>query len=68
MLKTEWEKQSELERMKEEQQHQKRRTAMREIYDANERQKKDKENELRLERQKDKELIDRIVEKERQIL
>ena len=68
MLNSEWEKQSELEKLKEKQDFERRRSVMKSIYDENEKQREDKENQNLDNKKRDKELIDRAVEKERQIL
>ena len=68
MLNTEWEKQSELEKLKERREYEKRRSTMLDIYETNERQKEDKENQNLDSKKRDKELIDRAVERERQVI
>lgn len=67
MLRAEWERQTELAKLKERQLMEKKLDVHRTIHQENEKIKKDKEEQIRKEREADRAMIERIVLKERQL-
>lgn len=67
MLREEWEKQTELAKMKERQNADMTKTTLRTIHSENENIKREKEEAIRREKEADREMIERIVGKERQL-
>lgn len=67
MLREEWERQTELAKLKEKQVIEKQKDVNKILIEENERIKKDKEEKIKAEKLADREMIERIVLKERQL-
>lgn len=67
MLRAEWERQTELAKLKERQGIERKLDVHRTIHQENEKIKQDKEEEIKREKQADRAMIERIVLKERQL-
>jgi|JI9StandDraft_2_1071091.scaffolds.fasta_scaffold776678_1 hypothetical protein len=67
MLRQEWEKQTELAKLKERQAAEKQKDTLRTIHQDNEMIKLEKEELIRQEKEADRQMIERIVNKERQL-
>lgn len=67
MLKEEWERQNYILKQKELQNAEKQKGVHQIIHEQNQKIKSDKEEQIRLERERDRQMIERIVHKERQL-
>lgn len=67
MLRVQWERQTELTKLKEKQAIEKKMDVHKTIHQENEKIKREKEQQLRREKEADRAIIERIVLKERQL-